>query len=653
MLLYCTVFSRVKRVFFKNNDLNEKSSWVLAPFPLPNFSGFLSWDFSVGERSRETYGPHLLFQKRAGDGGHCLPPSGSGPGCWCTTERDAPPGKRDVSIPVVSRGPAESQERNAGNPTVSTICNGDDSILKHPAPVLIAGFICIVLIAGCVTSPAGQPAAVRMANIMTGTGAKDINAIIPQFDTYAEQSFTRSGVPGMAVAVVKNDSVVYLRCFGVKNSTTREPVTPDTRFQLASISKSFSSATIASMVGNGELSWDDPVVSTDPEIRLSDPWVADHVTIRDLLSQRSGLPEYGTDELQYAFGYNRSEILSRLRYLGLTGAFRSSYAYSNIGVTSAAEAAAMRAGKPWEDLVAERVFVPAGMHNTSARFADFATAEDHADTYYTVNGTPEDTPFINDDVNSPAGGVSSTIRDMTRYARLQVNDGTIDGKEVINASALRETHRPQNLRTWSGTGLTAYALGWDTILENGHSRVEHGGDLSSGVSTSIVLYPEEKMSIIVLTNGFPGGHILKKTLTSGWNDLYYTGTVQKDYYALGEQQINEALTPGNTILDPFQHLPQAPAGAQPARSLASYSGSFTQDYYGTVRIVPNATGLLVYPGHTTIPFFLLPYDGDTLRDTSTNTAVKFAVGNSGTAKSVWFTQFETPGRNGTFVRISP
>ena len=457
----------------------------------------------------------------------------------------------------------------------------------------------------------------------------------------------------MAVVVVKNDTVVYLRCFGVRNITTREPVTPDTRFQLASISKSFASASIASMVGDGELSWDDRVASLNPGFRLSDPWVTDHVTIRDLLAQRTGLPEYGGDDLQYAFGYNRSEIIGRLRYLTLTGAFRSSYAYSNIGVTSAAEAAALRAGKPWEDLVAERVFLPAGMHNTSARFADFATSEDHADTYYTVNATPEARPLLNDEVNSPAGGVSSTINDMARYARLQVDEGTIDGNQVIAADALRETHKPQNLRSFTGTGLTAYDLGWDTILENGHSRVEHGGDLDSGVSTYIVLYPEEKMSIVVLTNGFPEGHILKKTLTYGWNDLYYTGAVRKDYYAMGEQQINDALKPGSSILSPFPEIPPAPAGAQPARSPAAYSGSYTQDYYGTVRIVPNATGLLVYPGHTATPFLLVPYNGDTFRDTSSGTAVKFTVRSDGTAASVWFTQFGTPGRNGTFVRISP
>jgi len=515
---------------------------------------------------------------------------------------------------------------------------------------LVAGTL---FLSGCVLSPAANPAQGAHTNTPAVTpGATNISAVMPQFDAYAEQTFAKSGVPGMAVVIVKNDTVVYLRCFGVRNITTGAPVTPDTRFQLASVSKSFTSASIASMVGDGELSWDEPVVSLDPEFQLSDPWVTDHVTLRDLLSHRTGLPQYGGDELEYAFGYNRSEIIERLRYLGLTGAFRSSYAYSNIGITSAAEVASLKAGKPWEELVAERVFVPAGMNNTSARFADFATARDHADTYVVVNGTAEAVPLINDDVNSPAGGVSSTINDMVRYARLQLDNGSIDGKQVIAADALRETHTPQNIMSSSGTGMTAYDMGWETVLENGHVRIEHGGDLTSGVSTYIVLYPEENMSIVVLTNGFPGGASLKMALIKGWTDLYYSGAVQKDYYTIAGQQINAAMQPGSSILGPIRLLPPAPASPRPARSPASYTGAYTQDYYGTVRIAANASGLLVYPGHTITPLILVPYDGDTFNDTSSDTAVNFTVGSSGTATSVRFAQFGMPGRNGTFVRIS-
>jgi CubicO group peptidase (beta-lactamase class C family) len=448
----------------------------------------------------------------------------------------------------------------------------------------------------------------------------------------------------MAVAIVKDDRVIYLRCFGVKNITTKEPVNPDTRFQLASISKSITGSMIASMVGTGELSWDDPVASIDQSIVLSDPYVTKHVTFRDLLSHRSGLPEYGGDDLQYGFGYSRPEIMSRLRYLGLTGSFRSSYGYSNIGITAAGEAAAMKAGKPYEDLVAERIFVPAGMYNTSAHFADFANSADHADSYPLEDGTPVAGPLLNDDVNSPAGGVSSTISDMARYARLQANGGVIDGKEVINASAWREMHTPQYIRTYSGTEMTGSGLGWNTYLGNGHSRNEKDGALSSGVATLITVWPEEKMALVVLTNGFPEGNVLTGGISNGWDELYSTGRIQKDWYGDTERHMKEML--GGMSPKPVV----GPVNPKPARDLAYYTGSYTQDYYGTVRIVADAGNLLVYAGRSTTPFVLEPYDGDTFREASGEGVARFTVGSNATATGVWFGRYEAPGRSGTFVR---
>lgn len=511
-------------------------------------------------------------------------------------------------------------------------------------PLIIVS-ICALLAAGCVSSPAGTPAVTSQVTPAVTVQERDISAIIPQFDAYAEKTFTRSGVPGMAVAIVNDDRVVYLRCFGIRNITTHEPVNPDTRFQLASISKSVTAAMIASMVGNGELAWDDPVAPLDPGFVLSDPYVSSHATFRDLLSHRSGLPEYGGDDLQYGFAYTRPEIMSRLRYLGLTGSFRSSYGYSNIGITSAGEAAAMKAKKPYEDLVAERIFVPAGMYNTSARFSDFAGSADHADTYPLENGTSVAGPLLNDDVNSPAGGVSSTINDMTRYARMQANGGSIDGKQVINASALRETHTPQYIRAYSGREMSGSGLGWNTYLANGHSRIEKDGALSSGVATLITVWPEEKMALVVLTNGFPEGNVLTGSVSNGWDELYYSGTIRKDWY--GETEQNMKMILGSMSPKPVTE----PVNARPARDLTYYAGSYTQDYYGTVRIVADAGKLLVYAGRSTTPFVLEPYDGDTFREVSGEGVARFDGGSNATAGGVWFGRFEAPGRNGSFVRI--
>jgi CubicO group peptidase (beta-lactamase class C family) len=459
--------------------------------------------------------------------------------------------------------------------------------------------------------------------------------------------FEESGVPGMAVAIVKDDKVIYLRTFGVRNVTTKEPVTPDTKFQLASISKAVTGTLIASMVGNGELSWDDTIVSVDPDFRLSDPYVTQHVTFRDLMAHRSGLPEYGTDELQYDFGYSRQEILDRLRYLGLPGAFRSSYAYSNIGITIAGITAAKKAKKPFEDLVTERIFIPAGMHNTSARFADFASSADRVDVFPMQAGTTFAGPLNNDDVNSPAGGVSSTLNDMVRYARMQANGGSLDGRQIVNASALRETHTPSYIRSYSGTGMTGSGLGWNTYLENGRTRVEKDGLFSHGIATLITVWPEEKMALVVMTNRFPEGNLVTGSVSNGWNELYSTGRIEKDWYGDAEKHLQAAF-------DAMAPQPvEKPANPKPARDLAYYCGTYTQDYYGTVRVVEESGKLLVYPGHSTTPFALVPYDGDTLIETSGEGIVTFSTGSGANAPSAWFSRYEKTWRNGMFVRAGP
>lgn len=475
----------------------------------------------------------------------------------------------------------------------------------------------------------------------------DVKTLVPQFDTYTETLFEKSGVPGMAVAVVKDDKVVYLRTFGVRNVTSQEPVTPDTMFQLASVSKSMTGTLIASMVGNGELAWDDTIVSVDPGFRLSDPYVTEHVTFRDLMSHRSGLPEYGTDELQNDFGYTRQEIMDRLRYLGLPGAFRSSYAYSNIGITIAGVTAANKAGKPFEDLIAERIFIPAGMYNTSARFSDFARSADRVEVYPMQTATPVAGPLNNDDVNSPAGGVSSTLNDMVRYARLQANGGSVDGLQIVNTSALRETHTPSYIRSYSGTGMVGSGLGWNTYLEGGRTRVEKDGLFSHGIATQITVWPEEKMALVVMTNRFPEGNLVTGSVSNGWNELYSTGRIDTDWYSNAEkhlQQAFDAMTP-----EPVER----PADPKPARDPAYYTGTYTQDYYGTVRVVEESGKLVVYPGHSTTPLPLASFDGDTFSEASGEDIVKFRAGSGANAGSVWFSRFEKPWRNGTFVRAGP
>jgi len=454
----------------------------------------------------------------------------------------------------------------------------------------------------------------------------------------------------MAVAIVRDDEVVYLNCFGVKNTTTGEPVDPDTRFQLASISKSFTATTIAAMVGEGELSWDDHVATINPDFQLYDPWITDHITFRDLLSHRTGLPEYTGDVLQDAFLYNRSEILERLRFVRPTGEFRVQFAYMNADITAAAEAASARAGMPWEELVISRILVPAGMTNTSPWFSDFSGSANRAQPYETDNDTVIAGPLTNDEPDSPAGGISSTITDMTRYARLQLNGGNIDGEQIVAADALSETHKPQTIIQSTNTSMKTYGLGWFVYAEDGRIRVEHGGDFTNGVSTNIVLYPDERMGIVVLTNAFPGGHVLHYAVTKGWGDIYFSGSTNKDWYGEMDGHMKEAMQPGASVLNPFEQMEPVPADPSPSRDPYAYAGTYESDYYGTIRMVPDGPALLMYMGNNPDPVNLVHYDGDTFLDPSTNTGVYFTIGAGGRAEAVLVKMFDMPGRDATFIR---
>jgi CubicO group peptidase (beta-lactamase class C family) len=182
------------------------------------------------------------------------------------------------------------------------------------------------------------PLTVQSATASEVTQAK-VTEVLPKLEKLAEQTLKQTGVPGMAIVVVYKDKVVYLKGFGVRQAGTDKPITADTVFQLASVSKPFTSTVLAALVGEGVIDWDDPVIKHYPDFRLHVPWVTQQLTLRDLLCHRSGLPEFAGDLLE-DMGYPREEILYRLRFLKPASSFRSHYAYTNFGYTAAAVAAA-------------------------------------------------------------------------------------------------------------------------------------------------------------------------------------------------------------------------------------------------------------------------------------------------------------------------
>lgn len=471
-----------------------------------------------------------------------------------------------------------------------------------------------------------------------------MKAAIAAFDRYLVDLNSRNVSPGMAVAVVDSNGTVYQRCFGVKKTGGTDPIDPDTVFQIGSASKPLTSTVIASLVDKGVLGWDDKAVEYYPTFELCETWAGQHLTFRDMLCHRSGLPSHAGGELMVPFNYNSSEILYRIRFLEPATDFRTAFEYQNVMFLLAGESAARAAGTEWPDLIEREVFNPLGMSASSARYDDFVTARNRAWNHIEENGTFIVSDPLDYDALSPAGGVSSSITDMAKWLQFQVNMGTMDGRVIISPEILAETQSIQIVSASADTYVSGYGLGWYySFLEDG-AILDHGGSTTSSTSYLMIL-PGEKVGVVVLCNkGI--SHSLPMAVCYTFRDLYPDGECAVDYYAAFRQEIDPAFEE----IQPVEELPPLPANPTPPLRLGDYTGTYYSDYYGKVRVREAEEKLQLFTGQNPVPFNLTHWTGDVFTEDSYNTAVDFTV-IDGVPMTVRVAMVDFKGRNGTFTRV--
>ena len=348
-------------------------------------------------------------------------------------------------------------------------------------------------------------------------------------------------VPGIAIAVVFQNHLTLTAGFGVRDVETRAPVDADTVFQLASLSKPIGATVVAALSSGGKISWDSRISDLDPDFAMYDPWVTRQITIRDFYSHRSGLPSHSGDLLE-DLGFSRQEILHRLRYQRPDSSFRSHYAYTNFGITEAGVAAAKAYGMIWEDASDQKLYRPLGMSSTSSRHADFVARANKALGHVRENGKWVQKYQRDPDTESPAGGVSSSAKDLAMWMRLQLEDGEFDGKRIVDARALSDARSPQMLTGFSSLdGLpTFYGLGWNVNYNRqGRLRLGHSGGFALGAATNVLLLPFEHLGIVVLTNAYPIG--VAEGIANTFADVALYGKATRDWIALfnGRFQIRQ------------------------------------------------------------------------------------------------------------------
>ena len=480
-----------------------------------------------------------------------------------------------------------------------------------------------------------------------------IEDALPQLEKLAEEALSRSTVPGMAIAVVYKDEVIYLEGFGVREADKPALVDPNTVFQLASMSKPIAATVVAALVGDGVVAWDDPIIRHDPGFEMWDSWVTRAVTLRDMFAHRSGLPDHAGDMLEDV-GYDRTEILRRMRWQEPDSSFRSHYAYTNFGLTEAAVAAAEASGMSWEDLSAQRLYRPLGMKNTSSRYTDFTAAANRAHGHVRIDGKWVAKYSRDPDAQSPAGGVSSSAADMALWLRLQLGGGKLDGKQLVAAEALGETHRPQIVRTppknpaVDHTGF--YGLGWNIDYDaEGRVRWSHSGGFDLGAATSVSLLPAERLGIVALTNSQPIG--VPEAVSRSFFDLVLHGKVEQDWLTLYGQLFAMALAPGYAAID----YAKAPTPPSPSLAADAYTGVYDNHLIGPIEIAATDAGLVLKLGPRQQAYPLQHFDRDVFGYLPTGenaygpSAVAFTIGGNQRATAVTIANLDINGQ-GSFAR---
>lgn len=420
------------------------------------------------------------------------------------------------------------------------------------------------------------PAAAHAQSFEHATKDK-VMAALPALEKIAQRIVDGDAVPGLSIAIIYQDEVVYLKGFGVREEGRGEKVDADTVFQLASFSKPMASTVAAAIVSEGMASWDSRIADLDPSFQLYEAYPTAQVTVRDLFSHRSGLPGGAGNELE-ELGYERDTILQRLRQVKPSSSFRSGYSYSNFGLTAGAVAVAKAAGMSWEDAAEAKLYKPLGMSSTSSRYADFLTRTNRATLHTQLDGKWQALAKRDPDPQSPAGGVSSNARDLTQWMRLQLGNGKYNGKQLIKEEAIGPTHvplMPLGKNPVTGTPVF-YGLGWNVDYGHYGEVWGHAGAFSVGARTVVSLLPSEGLGIVVLSNAFPTG--VPDGLANAFFDLVMTGKADHDWVADWDQ-IYAGLF-GPVVEAAVTRYGTPPASPLPALPLSAYAGTYANPYIG-------------------------------------------------------------------------
>ncbi len=464
---------------------------------------------------------------------------------------------------------------------------------------------------------------VSLLAALPAVAADTTPAASPDFDDYVDKVRNSFDVPGIAVAVVKDGKIVLAKGYGVRDVDSGAPVTADTLFAIASNTKAFTAASLNMLADQGKLDMDDRVVDHLPWFRMSDPYITHEMRVRDLLAHRSGL-SLGAGDLLYwpTTSYTNREVAERLRDVPIKGEFRAQYAYDNILFGVAQLVIEQVSGEPYDKFLQEHIWDVLGMDQTRYNSDHLKPGDEVATGYAKADGSKlEAAPRMTWSNVGGAGGIYSSVDDLSKWMNVQLNGGVVSG-EGDSAKRLfsgKAQHDMWNVLTPIPTGkppvpelaaaapnFSGYGEGWFLSDYRGHKLVWHTGGWP-GMVSRITLVPDQKIGVIVLTNAESGAAFNAVTMRALDDALGAPRTDWLDAYAKALKKSR-----GNADADWKKHLAARDAGAKPSLPIAAYAGTWRDAWYGDVSItLENGKPVLRFSHTADLVGDLQPWQHDT------------------------------------------
>ena len=431
-------------------------------------------------------------------------------------------------------------------------------------------------------------AALMMGVVAARAQDADVAKKLQGFDAYMEQTLKDWNTPGVGVGIVVGDKLVFVEGYGYRDYEKKLPFTAKTMQPIASNSKLFTAVAAGMFVEEGKLTWDKPIKQSVPEIEFYNDQLNNNVTLRDMLSHRTGVTRH--DLIWFKSPFTRKELFDRLKYLEPQEPMRETFLYNNLMFAAVGQIIEMKSGKKWEDFVRERIFTPLGMNTTNYTIADMLKQPDYGVPFREKRDSFElyKIPYYEDTEGvAPAGAIISNIDELSHWLIALMNEGKYNGKQVLPASVLKATLQPAiALPNTAGEALgyweilnSAYGMGRQTASYRGKLLTFHGGDLP-GFHSQISFMPNDKTGVIVLVisdHSAPLYNIISYNV--------YERLLGIDQTPWGQRQLQQRLANKKAATESRTKAgADRVANTKPSHAVGDYVGDYENAAYGILKI---------------------------------------------------------------------